>query len=331
MKIAFFDTHHFERGVFDRINRDFGHEIVYFETRLHAQTASLARGIPVVCAFANDRLDAPTLSALAVGCSKLIALRSAGYNHVDLKKAEELGLTVVRVPAYSPHSVAEHAVCLMLALNRKVHRAYMRVREGNFSLDGLIGFDLCGKTVGVVGTGKIGFLVAKILHGFGCEVLAYDLHPDPILVSQKVATYVPLSDLYRRSKIVTLHVPLTSETKHLIDDKALLHMQPGVFIINTGRGGLIETSALINALKKGHVGAAGLDVYEEEENVFFRDLSDVGIQDDTLARLMTFPNVLITSHQGFLTEEALHNIATTTLQNVRDFEQGKTLVNEVKR
>jgi D-lactate dehydrogenase len=234
------------------------------------------------------------------------------------------------VPAYSPYSVAEHAVCLMLALNRKVHRSYMRVREGNFSLDGLMGFDMHGKTVGVIGTGKIGSIVAKILHGFGCEVLAYDVHPDPILVSQKIATYVPLNELYMRSKIITLHVPLTAETRHIIDDKALIHMQRGVILINTGRGALIDTPTLVNALKAGHVGAAGLDVYEEEENFFFKDLSEVVIQDDKLARLMTFPNVLITSHQGFLTEEALHNIALTTLQNVQDYERGKPLVNEVK-
>ena len=331
MKIAFFDTHRFEKETFESVNKGFGHEISYLDPRLSAQTATLAKGFPVVCAFANDHLDAETLKALAAGGTKLIALRSAGYNHVDLKVAESLNLPVVRVPAYSPYAVAEHAVCLMQALNRKLHRAYLRVREGNFSLDGLVGFDLHGKTVGVVGTGKIGGIVARILHGFGCHVLAFDLHPDPILVLQKIATYVPLNELYRRSKIITLHVPLTADTKHLIGVEALARMPRGVFLINTGRGALIDTSALIQALKSGHVGAAGLDVYEEEENFFFKDLSESVIQDDTLARLMTFPNVLIMSHQGFLTEEALHNIAVTTLENVRDFEQGNPLINEVKR
>lgn len=328
MKFAFFDTHRFEREEFDKANLEFGHQIQYFEPRLTQETAGLAKGFSAVCAFANDRLDASALTILSGLGVKLIALRSAGYNHVDLKKAAELGIRVVRVPAYSPYAVAEHAVTLILALNRKVHRSYMRVREGNFSLDGLVGFDMHGKTAGVIGTGKIGSIAAKILTGFGCEVLAFDLQQNADLVKIGVQ-YVPLSELYSRSHVITLHVPLTNQTRHLIDESVLSQMKKGVLIVNTGRGALIDTKALIRSLKTGQIGAAGLDVYEEEENIFFRDLSEQVLQDDQLARLLTFPNVLITSHQGFLTREALENIAHTTLQNITDFEQKKSLVNEV--
>jgi D-lactate dehydrogenase len=327
MKIAFFDTHRFEREIFERVNGDFRHSITFLEPRLSVQTAQLAAGYSAVCAFANDRMDPPALEILAKEGVKLIALRSAGYNHVDLKKAGELGIKVVRVPAYSPYSVAEHAVGLMLALNRKVHRAHLRVREGNFSLEGLMGFDLHGKTVGIIGTGKIGTAAAHILKGFGCVILAHDIVPNPEL--KGIVNYVSLPELYKQCRIITLHVPLTANTRHIIDDKALSQMQTGVMLINTGRGALIETKALIASLKSGHIGAAGLDVYEEEENVFFRDLSEQVLQDDQLARLLTFPNVLVTSHQGFLTQEAVQNIATTTLQNVADFEAGRPLVNQV--
>jgi D-lactate dehydrogenase len=329
MDVAFFDSHKFEREVFESENKKFQHSLKFLESRLTDQTAVLVRGAKVVCAFANDQLDQKTLACLKSEGVALIALRSAGYNHVNLVAAKELGIKVVRVPAYSPHSVAEHAVGLIMALNRKVHRAYLRVREGNFSLDGLMGFDLHGKVVGVIGTGKIGSVTARILNGFGCEVLAFDLKPNPELVAEGLVKYVSLSELYKRSRVLTLHVPLNSETKHLINEKSLSQMQKGVILVNTGRGALIETKALIGALKSGHIGAAGLDVYEEEENIFFRDLSEQILQDDFLARLLTFPNVLITSHQGFLTEEALHNIATTTLQNITDFENGRPLINEV--
>jgi D-lactate dehydrogenase len=328
-KIAFFDTHPFERKTFDLANTDLGHSISYFETRLTSQTAELAEGHSVVCAFANDKLDAATLTVLKAVGVRLIALRSAGFNHVDLVAAGALGLPVVRVPKYSPYSVAEHAVCLVLALNRKIHRAYARVREMNFSLDGLVGFDLHGRTFGVIGTGKIGSVVARIMSGFGCSVLAYDLTPNEGLVSKYGVKYTTLSDLFAKSDIISLHVPLLPETKHLIDEEALSLMKAGVFLINTGRGALIDTKALIRHLKSGHIGAAGLDVYEEEENVFFKDLSDQILQDDQLARLLTFPNVLVTSHQGFLTRDALENIASTTLKNITDFEQGKPMLNGV--
>lgn len=330
MKIAFFDTHSFEREQFDSLNHSFGHDITYLEPRLTDATAKLAQGHDVVCSFANDRVDEAALKTLHACGVKLVALRSAGFNHVDLKAAQALGIPVVRVPAYSPYSVAEHAMALILSLNRKVHKAYYRVREGNFSLNGLVGFDLHSKTVGIIGTGRIGAAFARICHGFGSRVLAYDILPDRVLSSELGLKYVPLEELYRESDIISLHCPLNAETRHIIDDKSLRAMKPGVMLINTGRGALIETKALIDALKKEHIGAAGLDVYEEEEGVFFQDLSSKVLQDDQLARLLTFSNVLVTSHQGFLTIDALRNIADTTLQNISDFQSKKTLVNEVK-
>lgn len=328
MKLAVFDTHSFEKECLLRLNAAYGHELTFFESRLTPETAPLAKGFAGVCAFANDKLNAATLELLEREGVRLIALRSAGFNHVDLAAAKRLGLAVVRVPRYSPYSVAEHAVCLMLALNRKIHRAASRVRELNFSLDGLVGFDLHGKTVGIIGTGQIGTVLAKILKGFGCEVLGYDVRPSEE-ARQLGVRYVSLNEIFEKSRILSLHVPLVPETRHLIDDSALSRMQPGVILINTGRGALIDAKALVSHLKKGTIGGAGLDVYEEEENIFFKDLSGQVLQDDTLARLLTFPNVLITSHQGFLTQEALDNIAGTTLQNARDFEQGKPLVNQV--
>lgn len=329
MRIAFFDTHPFEREPFDRLNQRFGHAITYFEPRLTRETASLAAGFPAVCSFANDRLDAETIARLKADGVALIALRSAGFNHVDMRAAWAAGLCVVRVPAYSPHAVAEHAACLVLALNRKVHRAYQRVRDGNFSLTGLVGFDLHGKTVGVIGTGRIGAVFCRILRGFGCRVLAFDPRPDGALTRELGVQYLPLDAVFRESDIVSLHVPLTPETRHLVDDRALATMKKGVMIVNTGRGALIDTAALIAALKRGHVGYAGLDVYEEEEGIFFNDLSDRVLQDDHLARLLTFPNVLVTSHQAFLTTEALENIAETTLENVTAFEKGEALTNRI--
>lgn len=273
-------------------------------------------------------MDKKSLKSLAAGGTQLIALRSAGFNHVDLASAQSLGLRVVRVPEYSPHAVAEHAVALILSLNRKIHRAYNRVREGNFSLDGLVGFDLNKKTVGVIGTGRIGFVLAKILSGFGCDVIAHDLAQNPKLIEMGVQ-YTSIDEILRKSDIISLHVPLTPKTRYLIDEKALALTKPGVMLINTGRGALIDTRALIKSLKSGHIGYAGLDVYEEEEGLFFEDLSEQILQDDKLARLMTFPNVLLTSHQAFLTEEALGNIAQVTLQNISEFENGNDLKNEV--
>ena len=328
MKIAFFDTHQFERSIFETENKTFNHEITFFENRLTEQSANLAAGYPCICAFVNDRLTSQTLRKLSDGGTRLIALRSAGFNHVDLVSARDLGLKIVRVPEYSPHAVAEHAVALVLSLNRRIHRAYNRVREGNFSLDGLVGFDLYKKTVGIIGTGRIGSVMCKIMTGFGCQVLAYDQKQDPALVELGVQ-YVNRDELLKKSNIISLHVPLTPETRHLIGEKELSITKPGVMLINTGRGALIDTRALIQSLKSGHLGSAGLDVYEEEEGIFFENLSEQILQDDQLARLLTFPNVLLTSHQAFLTEEALGNIAQTTLRNITDFENKQILTNEV--
>lgn len=328
-RIAFFDARAFEREHFDLANAAFGHELVYFEPRLTAKTAQLAKGFDAVCCFVNDRLDEPTLRSLHGDGLKLIALRCAGYNQVDLRAAESLGLTIVRVPEYSPYAVAEHAIALVLALDRKIHRAHARVHEMNFSLEGLVGFDLHGKTVGIIGTGRIGVVTARIFTGFGCQVLAYDLEQAPELTAMG-AKYVELIELYERCDIISLHVPLTPATQHLIDAAALARMKKRVMIINTSRGALIDSKALIDALKTGHVGSAGLDVYEEEAGIFFQNLSEQVLQDDVLARLLSFPNVLITSHQAFLTEEALTRIAEVTLENVTAFERGDALANQVR-
>lgn len=330
MKIAFFDTHRFERPFFEEANKKYGHEIVYFEPRLTAQTAPLVRGYPCACCFVNDVLDAQTLCILSCEDFKLIALRSAGYNNVNLEEAYKLGLTVTRVPAYSPHAVAEHAVGLLLALDRKIPKAYARVHELNFSLDGLVGFDLYGKTIGVIGTGKIGSIFAKIMRGFDCEVLAYDVHPSIDLSNKGIVQYVELDELYRKADIISLHSPLTPETHHLVDATALAKTKKGAVLINTGRGALIDSHALLEALKSEHLGGAALDVYEEEEGIFFQDLSDQILRDDVLARLILLPNVVITSHQAFLTREALRSIAETALQNVSDFENSRPLQNEVR-
>lgn len=329
MRIAVFDTHPFEKPYLEAAARAHSHELSFLDVRLNENTACLAGGFPVVCAFVNDRLNVAVIQSLRDSGTKLIALRSAGFNHVDLAAANAAGLPVVRVPEYSPYAVAEHAVALLLSLNRRTHKAYARVREGNFSLDGLVGFDLHGKTAGIVGTGRIGSILARILHGFGCDLLAFDIEPKPALTRQYGVRYVDLQTLLRESDIVSLHVPLTPKTRHLIDDAAFREMKAGAALINTGRGALIDTRALIQALKSGHLGFAGLDVYEEEENVFFRDFSGQIIQDDTLARLLTFPNVLITSHQAFLTREALTRIAETTLESVTDFSLGRPLRNQV--
>lgn len=327
MKIAFFDTHPFEKDAFDRLNNK--HEIHYFEPRLIETTAQLAMGYPCVCAFANDQLNAKNLSILSAGGTKLLALRSAGFNHVDLAAAKKLGIKVVRVPEYSPYAIAEHVVAMIQTLNRKTHRSYNRVREGNFSLNGLVGFDLHGKTIGIIGTGKIGKVLARIMTGFGCKVLLNDISCDQNLIGELHCEYLGLDKIFEKADIISLHVPLTPETRHFINEEAFSKMKKGVMLINTGRGALIDTKALIQALKSGQVGYAGLDVYEEEEGVFFQDLSGQILSDDILARLLTFPNVLITSHQGFLTHEALSNIAETTLKNISEFEQNLPLTNIV--
>lgn len=330
MKVILFDVHNFEKERFCQVNQTAGIDLTFYEGKLNEKSATVAAGFECVCAFVNDKLNAQVLRTLSMNGTRLIALRSAGFNHVDLEEAARLGLKVVRVPEYSPYSVAEHAMALILGLNRKIYRAYNRVREGNFSLEGLVGFDLHGKTMGVVGTGKIGKAFINIALGFGCEVLANDLSPDEQLQSKPHVEYVSLKDLLTRSDIISLHVPLTDSTRHMIDESALKQMKPGVMLINTSRGALIQTKALIDALKSGKIAAAGLDVYEEEQAYFFQDLSGQVMDDDMLARLMTFPNVLLTSHQGFLTQEALMNIAQTTLANITQFQQGHPLSNEVR-
>jgi D-lactate dehydrogenase len=275
-----------------------------------------------VCAFVNDRLDGAVLESLAGAGTRLVALRSAGFNHVDVEAAKRLGLTVVRVPAYSPYAVAEHTVALILALNRKICRAYARVRDGNFALDGLLGFDMHGRSVGIVGTGKIGAIVTRILAGFGCRLLAHDLVPNAAC-QELGAPYVALDELFAQADIITLHAPLTPATRHLVDARAIDLMKPGVMLVNTGRGALVDTPAVIAGLKRGQIGSLALDVYEEEEGLFFQDFSTQVIQDDVFARLLTFPNVLITGHQGFFTRDALGAIATTTLENLSAFERGE--------
>lgn len=325
MKIAFFDTHLFERKIFDELNKNYGFEIVYIEGKLNSESTLLASGCSAVCSFVNDKVNALCLKRLKEAGVGIVALRCAGFNHVDLKAAKDLDMVVCRVPGYSPYAVAEYALGLLLCLNRKIHKSYARVRELNFSLDGLVGFDLHGKTVGVIGTGKIGLLFAKSVEALGCKVLAYDKYPVPGL------NYVELDQLLRESDIISLHVPLTPETHHLICEKCIDKMKDNVYIINTGRGGLIDSHALIDGLKAKKIGGVALDVYEEEEEFFFRDLSETGLTDDTLARLLTFPNVLLSSHQAFLTKEALGNIAQTTLENLREFKTtGKVSLNKVE-
>lgn len=322
MKIVMFSSQPYDHDFFDLLNKDSQHDIHYLPEHLNNKTAQLAKGYPVVCCFVNDHLDADVLKILADGDTKLIALRSAGYDHVDLSAAKKLNLVVARVPAYSPNAVAEHAVGLMLDLNRKIHRAYNRIREGNFSLEGLLGFDVCDCTVGVIGTGKIGTIFARILCGFGSKVIAVD----PIVneeCKQLGVEYVTLPELYQRADIISLHCPLTPDTHHLINQQALVKMKPGVMIINTSRGAVLDTKAIIAALKTKHIGYLGIDVYEEEGDLFFEDLSNQVIDDDTFARLQTFPNVLITGHQGFFTKKAVHNIAEITLQNITAFETGQ--------
>lgn len=329
MKITLFGTQPYDKESFERIRDAYGFDICYHRSHLNANNALLAKGADAVCIFVNDTADADTIRQLSDLGVKLIALRCAGFNNVDLHAAAKYGIPVVRVPAYSPHAVAEHAVALMLALNRKIHRAYWRTRDGNFSLHGLMGFDLYGKTAGIVGTGKIARELIRILKGFGMEILAYDIYPDAEYALSAGITYVPLEELYARSDIISLHCPLTDRTRYMIGDVAISHMKPGVMLINTGRGQLIHTEALIDGLKEKQVGSAGLDVYEEEAGYFYQDTSDRIMDDDVLARLLSFNNVIVTSHQGFFTREALDNIADTTMRNISDFAQHRRLVNEI--
>lgn len=318
MKIAMFSAKPWVHLAFEPLAASFFAEITWLEPRLEPATAALAAGHEVVCVFVNDQIDATVLARMKDIGVRLVALRCAGFNNVDLKAASRLGVGVVRVPAYSPYAVAEHAVGMMLCLNRRFHRAWSRVLEGNFALDGLLGFDLHGKTAGVVGTGKIGQVVCRILQGFGCRILAYDTYPGAALEASGVE-YVDLETLYAQSDILSLHCPLTPETRHMIGAASLETMKKGVMIINTSRGPLIDTSAVIAALKSGKIGYMGLDVYEEEQGLFFEDHSEQVIQDDMFVRLQTFPNVLITAHQAFFTKEAVDNIAKTTLENIREY------------
>ena len=304
------------------------HELVFVETALNADTAFIAQGYPAICPFVDDTLDAKTLETIAHLGTKLLVLRSTGFNHVDIPAAEKQGITVMRVRDYSPYAVAEYAVGLMLTLNRHLHKAYTRVRDGNFLLDGLLGFDMHGKTAGIVGTGKVGAALARILHGMGCHLLAYDIVPNPACQDLGVA-YVSLEELLTKSRIVSLHLPLFPETRHLMNAERFALMPEGAMIINTSRGSLIDTAALIAALKSQHLGAAGLDVYEEEAELYFKDHSDDIIYDDSFERLLTFPNVIITGHQAFFTREALKTIADTTIQNLNDFSAGRDSPNYV--
>ncbi len=327
-KIAFFDTKSHDKTFFLEKNQQYGFEIKFYKSHLNKDNAILAKGADVVCIFVNAEVDANVIDILVENGVKLIALRCAGYNNVDLKAAKNR-IKVVRVPAYSPHSIAEYTLALMLTLNRKIHRAYNRTREGNFALEGLMGFEMIGKTAGIIGTGKIGKIVAQILKSMGINVLAYDLYPDMEFAEKNGIRYASLDELYQNSDIISLHCPLTKETEYLINEGSIAKMKEGVMIINTGRGKLINTKDLIDGLKDKKIGSAGLDVYEEESDYFYEDHSDIVIDDDILARLLTFNNVIVTSHQAFFTKEALSEIARITLQNIQDFFDGKPLVNEV--
>jgi len=328
MKITFFSAQPYDKKYFTHANQDYGYQLIFHESRLEPATVELARGSDAVCAFVNDDIGEVTIEAMKAMSIPIIALRCAGYNNVNLRVADQLGIHIVRVPSYSPYAVAEHTVALMLSLNRKIHRAYSRVRDGNFSLQGLTGFDMYGKTVGIIGTGRIGSIVLDILHGFGCKLLAYDTQPNDALEKKEV-TYLPMDKLLSEVDILSFHCPLTPETFHLINDDALAKMKDGVMIINTSRGAIVDTSSAIQGLKSGKIAYLGLDVYEQEGDLFFHDLSDTIIRDDVFERLLTFPNVLVTGHQGFFTAEALTNIAMTTLDNLSCYDLGKKLVNTV--
>lgn len=328
MNICNFSISDFEKEYLKKANAG-RHELRWVTTRLDAQTALLAKGCKAVCLFVNDDAGAEVLQILAQNGTQYLALRSAGYNHVDLEAAKKLKMRIANVPEYSPYAVAEHAVALMLALNRKLIRANRRVADLNFLLDGLVGFDMNGKTVGLVGTGKIGSVMAKILHGFGCRLLGCDVAEDPALTTSFGLTYTSLDTLLHQSDIISLHVPLIPQTRYMVNADSIAKMKRGVMLINTSRGGLINTKEVVHALKSGQIGFLGLDVYEEEKALFFEDHSDDILQDDTIARLLTFPNVLITAHQAFLTDTALQNIAEATFENLKCFEENRACGNEL--
>ncbi len=329
LKICFFGSHPYDEESFEEANKDYGYDVVFYKGNLNKNNIVLAKDADAVCVFVNDTVDREVIQQLAEFKVKIIALRCAGFNNVDLEAAAEFGIKVVRVPAYSPYAIAEHTVALMLALNRRIPRATWRTRDGNFSLHGLLGFDMHGKTAGIIGTGRIAKILIQILKGFGVEILAYDLYPDHKFAEEHHIKYVTLDELYKNSDIISLHCPLTDDTKYLINDYSISKMKKGVMIINTGRGLLINTNALIAGLKSKKVGWAGLDVYEEEGNYFYLDKSESIIDDDVLARLLSFNNVIVTSHQAFFTREALSNISHTTLTNIKDFFEKNELQNEV--
>ncbi|RBL93026.1 2-hydroxyacid dehydrogenase [Chitinophaga flava] len=329
MDILFFSAQPYDITYFNQANQQNTHRFRFLEYPLNEDNTALIKDEKAVCVFVNDKVDAAVVHKLKEKGITLIALRCAGFNNVDLKAAAEAGISVVRVPAYSPHAVAEHAVTLLLALNRKIYKSYNRVRDNNFTLAGLEGFDVYGKTVGVIGTGNIGAVFCRIMLGFGCKVLAHDVVEDASLVQAGV-TYVSQESVLTESDIISLHCPLTPDTKHLINGHSINSMKRGVTLINTSRGGLVDTKAVVEALKNGHIGALGIDVYEQEEQLFFQNLSGIIIQDDVLSRLTTFPNVLVTAHQGFFTREALTQIAETTLANISSFEKNEPLKNALK-
>jgi len=329
MRLAIFSSKSYDRQFLEAANAHHAHEMIFLETPLNRSSAALAAGVPAVSIFVNDKADASTLDVLAQGGTRLLALRCAGHNMVDLKRAVDLGIQVTRVPAYSPYAVAEHTVGLILTLNRKLHRAYNRVRDDNFALDGLLGFDLHGCTVGVVGTGKIGTAFARIMHGFGCTLIGHDAHHNAEFETLPGARYATLAEVLASSDIVSLHCPLTHQSHHLIDAAAIACMKPGVMLINTSRGGLLDTRAVIDGIKCGQVGYLGIDVYEQEDELFFEDRSDTIIQDETFQLLQSFHNVVITAHQAFFTRNALESIAATTLTSISDFEHGRPLAHAI--
>jgi len=328
MRVAIFSAKKFERALLDELNAGHAHELVYFDTLLASDTASLAAGFPAVSVFVNDSVDAGVLQHLAAGGTKLVATRSTGFNQIDVGAAKKLGVKVVRVTDYSPNSVAEFAVGLLLALNRKIPRAYNRTREGNFDLDGLMGFDLVGRTVAVIGTGKIGTIFARIMAGFGCIVIGYDLHHSPEF--EKIGChYTDADKAQAEADIISLHCPLTPQTHHIVNARTLARVKRGALLINTSRGGLVDTQAAVEALKSGQLGGIAIDVYEQEASLFFRDLSSTVIRDDVIQRLVSFPNAILTGHQAFFTREALTTILKTTLASISDFAAGRALANEI--
>jgi len=329
MRVAMFSARHYERTLLDELNGRYGHELAYFDALLGPDTASLANGFPAVSVFVNDRVDGGVLKRLASGGTRLVATRSTGFNHIDVRAAKEIGIKTARVTDYSPNSVAEFAVGLLIALNRRIPRAYNRTRDGNFELDGLMGFDLVGKTVAVIGTGKIGTIFARIMAGFGCTVLGFDVHHSPEF--EKIGgRYAAADEIHAAADITSLHCPLTPQTRHIINADTLSRMKKGALLINTSRGGLLDTEAAIEALKCGQLGGIAIDVYEQEANLFFKDLSNTVIADDVIQRLVSFPNVILTGHQAFFTCEAVQEILDTTLANISDFAAGRLLVNEIK-